>query len=329
LAYSLGDDMVIRAAASKVIARPSLAQMAPSITAMSFPSSSSSSYTGLTASFGNPNLKPYRAKTVDIGWEWYFDKGAMLAVTGFAKWVSATPQIVVSSGNVNDFFTTSQIAAMEQYYNSNLVVNGVASATNAFNLAYLQNNGTVSVTSAQNGKGGVLEGVEITYTQNLDFIPAVFGGKGFGVNANYTKIYSKMHWVVNATLTSTLYGDAPWQNASPDAWNMTLFYDGSNWSARVSGAFRSSYLNTYPIAGGSNTLGYGDSPLVQDFGYTKNTFNLDMSASYDISDNLDMTLDALNLTNQADRRWAYQAAPQTTKYAASGRQVFLGVRLKY
>lgn len=331
LAYTLGDDMLIRAAASKVIARPSLSYMAPSITAMKFPSSSSGTiYQGMTVSYGNPNLKPYRAKAVDLGWEWYFDKGAVLAVTGFAKWVSSAPQVVVSSGYVNNFFSSDQISQMAKYYSDNrLNADGTVNATNDYNLRYLQNNGDAAVTQAINGKGGVLEGLEVTYTQNLDFIPAVFGGKGVGVNANYTKLYSKMHYVVNATLTSTTYGDAPWSNASPDSWNLTVFYDGPNWSARVSSAFRSGYLYQYPIAGGSDTLGYGDSPLVQDFAYSKNTFNLDFSASYDISDNMDMTLDALNLTNQADRRWAYQNSPQTTKYASSGRQVFLGFRLKY
>ena len=322
LAYSLGDDMLIRAAASKVIARPSLQYLAPSITGMSIPSTVGAT-TGATVSIGNPNLKPYRAKTADLGWEWYFDKGAVLAVTGFVKWVSSAPQVVVSSGSISDFLTPDQLSLVKSYYTAN------SSATNDAIAAYINGNNAMAATQAQNGKGGVLEGVEITYTQNLDFVPAVFGGKGFGVNANYTKLYSKMHYVVNATQTSTVYGDAPWNGASPDAWNLTIYYDGPEWSARVSGAFRSSYLTTYPVAGGADVLGYGDSPLVQDFGYSKNTFNLDFSASYDISENMDMTLDALNLTNQADRRWAYQNSPQTTKYASSGRQVFLGFRLKY
>ena len=330
LAYSLGDDMLIRAAASKVMARPSLSYMAPSITAMSFPSSNNgTNYSGLTMSIGNPNLKPYRAKTADIGWEWYFDKGAVLAVTGFVKWVSSAPQVVVLSSHLNDQFTPDQLKTMAQYYVDNHLVNGTASATNDYDAAYLQNNGDVAITEAMNSKGGVLEGVEITYTQNLDFIPAVFGGNGFGINANYTKINSKQHYIVNATLAGLTYADAPWANASPDAFNLTIFYDGLNWSQRISSAFRSKYLYLYPVASGSDVLGFGDAPLVQDFGYSKNTLNVDYSGSYDISENMDMTVDALNLTNQPDRRFAYANSPQTTKYASTGRQVFVGFRLKY
>lgn len=331
LNYTIGDDMVLRAAASKVIARPGLQYQAPSITAQTFPSSSNgTNYQGLTMTTGNPELKPYRAKTVDIGWEWYFAKGAMISVTGFVKWVSDNPQVAVSSGNISDFLSADQISAVEKFYQANQYnADGTLNATNDYNLRYLQNNGTIAVTQARNGKGGTLEGLEFIYQQNLDFIPAVFGGAGFGLNANYTKIHSKQHYIVNATLTSTLYGDAPWLGASPDAWNLTVYYDGPNWSARVSSAFRSGYLYLYPVAGGSDVLGYGDSPLVQDFGYSKNTMNVDFSGNYDITENIELTVDALNLTNQPDRRWAYQNSPQVTKYASSGRQVFLGFRLKY
>lgn len=321
LAYNLTDDMLIRAAAAKVIARPSLGYMSPSITAMSIPSGVGAT-TGATMAYGNPNLKPYRAKTVDLGWEWYFDKGALLSVTGFIKWVSSNPQIVLSSGNLSNFLTADQLAVVQSYY---------AAGTAQYD--YIGNDGQVTVTQALNGPGGVLEGIEAQYQQHLNFIPAVFGGDGFGVNANYTKIRSLQHYIVNSTVsngvTTNVMSDGPWNGASPDAWNLTLYYDGPNWSARVSSAFRSGYLYLYPVAGGSDVIGYGNSPLVTDFGYSKNTLNVDMSASYDITDNVEATLDALNLTNQPDRRWAYVATPQVTKYASTGRSVFFGVRVKW
>lgn len=332
LAYSLTDDMLIRAAAAKVIARPSLTNMAPSVTAMSIPTGGIQNT--MTMATGNPDLKPYRAKTVDIGWEWYFDKGAMLAVTGFVKWVSSNPQIVVSSGHVSDFFNADQVSFIQAYYN------GLPSSTN--NQAIVAFIGTptaaVNVTEALNGPGGVLEGVEITYQQHLDFIPAVFGGDGLGVNANYTKIRSLQHYITNsipATATTpaiTTTADGPWSGASPDAWNLTVYYDGTGWEARVSSAFRSGYLNQtngFPLATGGDTLGQGNSPLVNDFQYSKNTINVDFSASYDVTENLEFTLDVLNLTNQPDRRWAYVNTPQTTNYASTGRQVFGGFRLKF
>ncbi len=333
LAYSLTDDMLIRAAAAKVIARPSLQFLAPSITAMSIPTGTGTT-SGMTMAMGNPYLKPYRAKTVDLGWEWYFDKGAMLSVTGFVKWVSDNPQTVVSSGSVGDFLTADQVSTIQQYYLRTCAAagdQGCAAAGNNHNIvAYLGTpTNNVASTMALNGPGGVLEGIEITYQQHLNFIPAFFDGQGFGVNANYTKIHSVQHYIINSTTSGNVYGDGPWNGASPDAWNLTLYYDGPNWSARVSSAFRSGYLYVFPVAGGSDVLGMGNSPLVNDFGYSKNTFNVDFSASYDLTENMEFTLDALNLTNQPDRRWAYQNTPQTTQYSSTGRQVFAGFRLKF
>jgi outer membrane receptor protein involved in Fe transport len=129
-------------------------------------------------------------------------------------------------------------------------------------------------------------------------------------------------------VTINTLGTGRWIGASPDAWNLTLYYDGENWSTRVSSAFRSGYVYKYPIAGGNDQIGYGNAPLVNDFWNSKNTFNVDLSASYDVTENIGLTLDALNLTNQPDRRWAYQATPQTAKYASTGRQVFVGFRIK-
>jgi iron complex outermembrane recepter protein len=326
LVYALGDDMLIRAAAAKVIARPDLSLLAPSITAMSIPSGQTAT-TGATMSMGNPSLNPYRAKTVDIGWEWYFDKGAVLAVTGFAKWVSSQPTVVVSDGTFSSFLTADQINVIKSFYA------GAAAGSNAANqYNYINNNYEMQMTQALNGPGGVLKGIEITYEQHLDFIPAWFGGEGFGVNANYTKIESTQDTIINSAIvngqTVNTMGSGRWIGASPDAWNLTLYYDGENWSTRVSSAFRSGYVYRYPIAGGSDQVGYGNAPLVNDFWNSKNTFNVDLSASYDVTENIGLTLDALNLTNQPDRRWAYQSTPQTAKYASTGRQVFVGFRIK-
>ena len=73
----------------------------------------------------------------------------------------------------------------------------------------------------------------------------------------------------------------------------------------------------------------GDSPLVNDFLGSKATVNVDMSASYDITNWATLTLDALNLTNQTSNRWAYQATQDPTLYSSTGRQIFMGIRLKY
>ena len=39
----------------------------------------------LSVTSQNPNLSPYRAKTADLSFEWYYDKGALFSVAFFYK----------------------------------------------------------------------------------------------------------------------------------------------------------------------------------------------------------------------------------------------------
>ena len=66
--------------------------------------------------------------------------------------------------------------------------------------------------------------------------------------------------------------------------------------------------------------------MVNDFQGSKNTFNLDGSFTYKISEVVTLTLEGLNLTNQLDNRFAYVADPVVTRYASAGRQVYVGLR---
>ena len=76
LAWDLNDDVVLRFAAAKVIARPSPSQLTSSVSLTPETSSGSG---------GNPELDPYRASQFDLGAEWYFAEGAMAAATLFTK----------------------------------------------------------------------------------------------------------------------------------------------------------------------------------------------------------------------------------------------------
>lgn len=304
--------------------------MAPSITGYSPPSSGTRDLgsTG-TMTLGNTHLKPYRANTFDFGWEWYFDRGSLIAVSAFAKWVKDTPQQVITNGAIKDILPASTIQILHDQYAAACGATDLPTNAACNTLWYIDNNYTTSATMPLNGPGGSLKGVEITYQQPLEFIPAFMGGQGFGINANYTKITSKMHYIIYSTTKGQTFGDGPWTGTSPDAFNFTTYYDGQDWSGRISAAFRSKYVTTYPIASGGDIVGFGNSPMINEFGYGKNTLNVDAAFSYNLNESIQMTLDVLNLTGQADRRFAYSDAPVTTNYASNGRQVYLGFRFKY
>lgn len=76
LIYDVADDVKVRAAISKVMARPTFQDLSANITINATTSS---------ASAGNPNIKPFYADQFEAGVEWYFEEGAILSGTFFSK----------------------------------------------------------------------------------------------------------------------------------------------------------------------------------------------------------------------------------------------------
>ncbi|HVK51435.1 MAG TPA: TonB-dependent receptor [Pseudoxanthomonas sp.] len=79
VAYDLGEDVVLRASAAKVIARANYASLTP------FLSLSDTVHTGWG---GNPNLDPYESTNIDASAEWYYAENSILAANVFYKDIS-------------------------------------------------------------------------------------------------------------------------------------------------------------------------------------------------------------------------------------------------
>ena len=77
--YDLRDDLVLRVAASKVIARPRYTNMTPYV---------ATDDTTLTGSTGNPELKPYESNNYGASLEWYFTPSSVLSAEYFHRDIS-------------------------------------------------------------------------------------------------------------------------------------------------------------------------------------------------------------------------------------------------
>lgn len=324
LIYEPTNKLLFRFSASKVIARPLLANLSPTITAISVPSDGS--VTGATLTVGNPKLKPFRSNNFDASVEWYFNRSSLLSLAVFDKEVLSFPQTILFSAPLSQFADASTVAAIRAQY------------TNPNQLSYLDNNLTFTAQQYRDAPGGYLRGIEINYQQNFTFLPGIF--KNLGALINFTYIQSKLTYILDpgsATRPQRL-GTAPFLNVSPQALNATLFYEDTKLRARVSVSQRGGYATTYPLAAGSctpglTTAGNGtletvgcDSPLINDFVKSQSTTNVDASFSYAITKAVSFTVEGLNLTNQTSNRTAYQGADVTTQYASSGRIYRLGMR---
>ena len=198
--------------------------------------------------------------------------------------------------------------------------------------------------------------MEASYQQDLTFLPGFL--RDFGVILNYSYIKSQLNYILDpgqrgsATLVAVpqTTAKAPFLGVSPQSFNATLYYETDRFRARIVGAYRKGYSVTFPIAGGSCSPGivapvptspatigatanapggYCTAPLVNDFTFSRSTFNLDASASFKVTDWFSISAEAQNLTNQLSERYAYQAQPVATQVAAAGRIYRVGARLRF
>jgi len=136
-AYSFTEDLILRLAAAKAIARPRFQDMTPYVATQDI---------SLTASGGNPDLKPYKSTNYDASLEWYF-----------------TPKSILSA----EFFYRD----ISQYILSKTVLEPLYNAT-------LHQTDIYQTTLPINASNASVKGVSLTYQGDI--------GAGFGIYANYT-----------------------------------------------------------------------------------------------------------------------------------------------
>lgn len=249
-----------------------------------------------TISSGNPNLDPIRATNVDLGFEWYFSEGAMAGIGLFYKDIESFVQ------------TTREVAPYSASgLPDSLLIGTGASPADDF-----------TYTKPVNTPGGELHGVEANYTQPFTFLPGNWSN--LGIQLNYTWVESQIQYI-NSSGQPVMKADLT--GLSKSSWNATLFYEGKVFSGRVSATNRDDYLTQVPgTEAGFNVDGT--------HGMTGTTF-IDASIRYAISDKLELSLEGMNLTNEASDEWVYSPATGRLplQYTETGRQFMLGARYKF
>jgi iron complex outermembrane recepter protein len=282
LVADVGKDIVVRVAAAKVMARPQLGFLNPGGTI---------STTGsLSITSGNPLLKPFRAKTLDGSFEWYFQRQGFVGVGLFHK-------------NIDTYIQT--LRTTMKFNQTGLP------------MSLLPPNFTgeeeFAVTSPVNTEGGKLNGIEINYQQPFTFLPGIW--KNAGMLLNYTYVKSKIDYLISPTNNTTITDDL--LNLSPRAANATLYYDDNKFSARVSATYRDGYLTRVPGQNNNDVEG-------------KNaTVNVDLSVSYKLTPNLQLTLEGVNLTDRPNDQFISRQRNSSVVYHVTGREYMAGVRYKF
>ena len=199
-----------------------------------------------TGRSGNINLKPLTAWTLDSTLEWYNKAGGSVVVSFFFKSIK------------------------------NFVVDNLTELT-----LPLPEGGTgpVRVTAPVNFSNGDAEGFEVGFQQPLTFLPKPLDG--FGVQANYTRVYSHFDKNVGD-------GGLGWPGSSRDNYNAMLYYSKNGLDVRAAYAYRSDFvtsINTAQLSTSADqirkTAGWGQ---------------LTLSASYDINRNVNIHASITDVT---------------------------------
>jgi len=249
IAVDVRQDLVFRFDANRDVSRPGLSDMAAtgSITTAPF---------GGTLSVGNPDLKPFQADSIESSLEYYQGKVGYISVGVFWK-------------NMKQWISTKTI--QEPYsatgYPTSFLLPGQDPTTTPY-----------TVNTPINVPSGKIQGVEVAYQRDFDFLPAPFNHMGFVGNATYADGSAP------AIISGVTY-DLPLANLSKLTANGTLYYETPLWGVRISDAYRDKYLD-----------GNGTAGNVGDF--IKATNNVDFSAHYNLSHNLKLVAEGINLTNQ-------------------------------
>lgn len=163
-AFEPTNKLTIRAAAAKVMSRPSLGDLTPG---------GSLSTTTQQVTYGNPLLKPFRATNYDVSLEWYFAKESLIGIAGFYKNIasftaSTTDTVPYSSLGLPNSLLTNTPSTPDMLFDVNRKVNGA---------------------------GGTLKGIEIQYQQPFSFLPGLL--KHLGFLGNYTYVTSRVNYGAN------------------------------------------------------------------------------------------------------------------------------------
>lgn len=103
---------------------------------------------------------------------------------------------------------------------------------------------------------------------------------------------------------------------SKNAANFTLYYETDRFSIRGSAAYRSGYLTQVPGSDGNSRHG------------ANTTLNLDMQATVNLRENLKLSFEAVNLTDEFNDQYVGESN-RLNVYTHSGRQYLVGLRYNF
>jgi TonB-dependent receptor len=292
VAFFPTNKIIVRAAVSKVMTRPTLGNLTPGGSVDGF---------NYKISFGNPKLEPFRAVAYDLSAEWYFAPQSIFSVALFKKDVSSFPVSVTTNGT----FASTGLPL-------SVITPSSPAASNPEGQIW-------QISTVTNGTGASLKGIEVALQAPFRFLPGFLHNFGGIVNATFIQSNAQYTQsgpavtpgggLVNVTRTTTLYG------LSKRTFNATLYYEDKKFSARGSVSYRSPYVDA----------GSGTGNVFE--GY-ESSINVDASVRYKITPSVELSVEGTNLTDDYRGRYTDIDTDRNYEYNHFGRTFIFGARFK-
>lgn len=179
---------------------------------------------------------------------------------------------------------------------------------------------TFVLSQPYNASNGELSGLELGAVWFPENLPWYLDG--FGVQASYTALESSQttpmtdgEGNITGSKETDLFG------VSDESYSVVLAYDKDRLGMRLSYAWRSEFLNNYEAALFANPLEV----------WRKPESSMDLQISYDVTDNLALTFDGTNLTEEIYQSYYGENGSTTNNFGSSlySRTFAIGARLTF
>jgi TonB-dependent receptor len=216
-----------------------------------------------TASSGNADLNPIKSTNYDLDLSYYWGKANHVSVAGFHRRVKGYIQNAAST----------------------ITIGGT----------------NYTLTQPVNFQNADIDGIEAGYSQFLDFLPGIWSGFG---------------WDINATYINAVFNNVPEAHV-----NTSAIYEKGPYSFRFSYTYNSPY-KIGAFAGG----------VQPQFAYAQVRENADLSFNYRVNDHLTVSLDATNLFDNYQKEQAGEGKQNKllypTQFSRFDQTVSLGLRYR-
>jgi iron complex outermembrane recepter protein len=180
--------------------------------------------------------------------------------------------------------------------------------------------GTYVLSQPFNASNGELTGLELGAVWFPENLPGVLDG--FGIQASYTALDSSQSTpITDSTGVITEVKETDLFGVSDESYSIVLAYDKGDLGMRLSYAWRSEFLNNYEAALFANPLEM----------WRKPESSMDLQISYDVTENLALTFDGTNLTEEIYQSYYGENGATTNNFGSAlySRTFAIGARLTF